>query len=78
MEGSCSIVFLVVALVSVLILQICCFVLFKVARDANKRAQMAIDAWKSATDENRRLIDQNFELIEKNVRLRYERNESAN
>lgn len=78
MEGSCSIVFLVVALVAVLILQICCFVLFKVAKDANKRAQMAIDAWKSATDENRRLINQHFELVEENIRLRYERNKSAN
>ena len=78
MESSCSIVFLVVALVSVLILQICCFVLFKAARDASKRAQMAIEAWKSATEENRRLIDRHFELVEENIRLRYERNKSAN
>lgn len=78
MEGSCSIVFLVVALVAVLMLQICCFVLFKAAKDANKRAQMALDAWKSATDENRRLIDRHFELVEENIRLRYERNQSAN
>lgn len=76
MEGSCNITFLVVVLVAVLILQICCFVLFKVANDANKRAQMAINAWKSATDENKRLIDRNFELIEKNIRLQNERNKS--
>lgn len=78
MEGSCSIVFLVVALVAVLMLQICCFVLLKVAKDANKRAQMALDAWKSASDENKRLIDRNFELIEKNIRIQNERNKSAN
>ena len=77
MEGSCNITFLVVALVAVLILQICCLVLLKVAKDANKIAQMALDAWKSATDENRRLIDRHFELVEENIRLRYERNQSA-